>query len=63
MKRNVLLLRELRELQAQDPKANRKKKRKEVETDGGVVSNALQEMPDPTSGADKSGRDKRHKKK
>ena len=31
------------------PRANRKKKRKEVESDGGVVSNALRRVPDPTS--------------
>ena len=42
----------------------RKKKRKEVESDGGVVSNALQESARPNQrGADKSKRDKRHKKK
>lgn len=59
-----LAARELRELQAQDPKANRKKKRREAEADGGVVSTALQESARPNQrGADKSGREKRHKKK
>ena len=63
-----LAARELRELQAQDPKLQRKKnKRKGGEGDGGdggMVSSALKESARPNQrGSDKSTKVKRHKQK
>ena len=62
-----LAARELRELQAQDPKLQRKKKRRGGEGEEeakGMVSKALSDSARPNQrGSDKSGKVKRHKQK
>jgi ATP-dependent RNA helicase DDX47/RRP3 len=59
-----LAARELRELQAQDPKLQRKKKRGAEEGEPGTVSRALNDSARPNQrGADKGSKVKRHKQK